>query len=676
MESLIEVCFPVDVISRDSAIEMSFKPTPAYLARCKELKLKCKRDFFDPKIRSLHPWLARRSRSVARALTLAAILPADVDKEKFLSLLGFTREALVKAVSRGYPPLISYLGPESPEAKGIVMDPMAGGGSIPLESALLGLDTIACDYNPVAYLILKATVEYPIKFGMELYEKLLFEVKKLIEYAKSSLGGYYSDAEGYIFLRQVRLGLSVKPLQRIVPLTTKLFIEVDKDVLRFKRPCNEARAERRLLNLWLLQHLRIMREKNDDFSIVHRLIAVQTRKGFREPKESDIDYILKAYDDYFENPPIHIPKVDIPKDNEVFRDINVLGKYNMLFNPRQAISIGFLMGYVKGRIKELVEKYEEFGAAVGLYLAFGIDRIIDFNSILSTWNYNTQTIRDATGSYYKFRKLRLEGIYAEASLLQRTLEWVFEPSATNETAGGILPVVRELIEKSERLNPKPNIDVYLCDVLKLSERFRSVADVVNVDPPYYDQHVYSDFSEFFWPFLRVMLEPALHYFFPNEKTLIDWKPNNWKVPRASELIARSNRKFEYERKLIKALIEIKKAMKDNGILILWFSHKSFEVWSTLAKALREAGFKITSVIPLPSEHPTRSITRGGEIGINRVLIVVARKNETFSALKVNTGEVLTRFIKYLEEAKIFPNETIPEEEKRTLVKAVELILRG
>jgi len=46
-----------------------------------------------------------------------------------------------------------------------VLDPFAGGGSIPLEAGRLGCQAIANDYNPVAYLILRATCEFPQKYG-------------------------------------------------------------------------------------------------------------------------------------------------------------------------------------------------------------------------------------------------------------------------------------------------------------------------------------------------------------------------------------------------------------------------------------------------------------------------------------------------------------------------------
>jgi putative DNA methylase len=52
-----------------------------------------------------------------------------------------------------------------------VMDPMAGGGSIPLESARLGFPTLANEYNPVACSVLEATLDYPFRFGAQLAER-------------------------------------------------------------------------------------------------------------------------------------------------------------------------------------------------------------------------------------------------------------------------------------------------------------------------------------------------------------------------------------------------------------------------------------------------------------------------------------------------------------------------
>ncbi len=52
------------------------------------------------------------------------------------------------------------------------MDPMAGGGSIPLEALRHGLTTLAYELNPVAPVILQATLCYPARFGNNFVEKI------------------------------------------------------------------------------------------------------------------------------------------------------------------------------------------------------------------------------------------------------------------------------------------------------------------------------------------------------------------------------------------------------------------------------------------------------------------------------------------------------------------------
>jgi adenine-specific DNA methylase len=670
-KSLLEEWIPIRELSRDSAIEMSFKPTPAYIARCKELKLSYKsRNFYDPKIRSLHPWLARRARSVARALNLAALLHPNVSPKDFLRCLGFSRENLLSVTSKGYPPLLSYLPPNFSNVnrkEAIVLDPMAGGGSIPLESAVLGINTIASDYNPISYLLLRATIEFPARYGIELWKCLTKEVKTLSAYITKELSPYYEKGvEGYIILRQIKLNGKVIPLQTMLPLSKNLYVKVEENNSASLTELKEKFSTRReLLNSWMSQHVSAMVEKSEFYGVIHRCIAIQTPKDFRLADNSDNELLEKAYVDYLlKIESLSLPKVSIPKDNEVFSEILPLGYYHMLFNPRQALALHFLITYIRNRIRELVEKEGEFGAALGLYLAFGVDRIADFNSIITTWNYNTLTIRDGIGSYYKYRKFRLEGNYAEAIVPHRTLEWVYEPESKGTTAGGICPVVKELAEKLEGKDCK--IDTYMCDVMKLSQNFRSIADVINVDPPYYDQHIYSDFSEFFWPILKTVMEPALSLLF-NKKVLFNWNPASWAVPKSNEVIARNTKKELFEIKLKTALKEMRSALKDDGLLIFWFSHRSMDAWKAVINALSEAQFCITGLVPLPSEHPTRSVTRGGYAGINRVLIIVARKREYVK--ERNSEEILNKFKAYILESKLYPGEIIPEEEIEILTKA-------
>ena len=142
----------------------------------------------------LHVWWARRPLVASRAAILASLLPANADREKFMHLLGIhgdpvkTRARIDAAKKTGedlgaspygyerafkYLPTsteLDWLKSQLPKSNGsiTVLDPTAGGGSIPFEAVRLGQSTLANDLNPVAALLQKATFEYPAKFGVEL----------------------------------------------------------------------------------------------------------------------------------------------------------------------------------------------------------------------------------------------------------------------------------------------------------------------------------------------------------------------------------------------------------------------------------------------------------------------------------------------------------------------------
>ncbi len=214
-KKLIEKWFPIEEISRDAGIEMSYKSAPAYIKHARELGIRGNmgRDFYDPKIRNLHPWFARRPCSAARAITLASILTENVEKGIFMDAIGWNgkREAYL---TNKYPPLLFYAGPnkkiiekilqrEGKKTEDIfVCDPMAGGGTIPFESVRLGFKTAAVDYNPVAYLILKATIEYPAKYGIELAERVKEEAKMLISYIEKIWVAFTRETRKGIYLQE------------------------------------------------------------------------------------------------------------------------------------------------------------------------------------------------------------------------------------------------------------------------------------------------------------------------------------------------------------------------------------------------------------------------------------------------------------------------------------------
>ncbi|MEN3184792.1 MAG: DUF1156 domain-containing protein, partial [Atribacterota bacterium] len=121
-------------------------------------------------ISTLHIWWARRPLAASRATTLAALVPGDGARQEELLRLISNLSPWEAVQKEDNPDLVrarmlirEAFGGRPPR----ILDPFAGGGSIPLEALRLGCETYALDYNPVAVLILKAVLEYPQKFGRE-----------------------------------------------------------------------------------------------------------------------------------------------------------------------------------------------------------------------------------------------------------------------------------------------------------------------------------------------------------------------------------------------------------------------------------------------------------------------------------------------------------------------------
>src|SRR5205085_11757429 len=78
-----------------------------------------------------------------------------------------------------------------PEETPVVVDPFAGGGSIPLEALRLGCEAFASDLNPVACLILKTLLEDIPRHGAKLVEELRHVGAEVMKAAEQELSQFY-----------------------------------------------------------------------------------------------------------------------------------------------------------------------------------------------------------------------------------------------------------------------------------------------------------------------------------------------------------------------------------------------------------------------------------------------------------------------------------------------------
>jgi adenine-specific DNA methylase len=639
-----------------------------------------------PKLSNLHPYLARRPTAPARILTLASVLPREVSRDDFERALGLDK---VDSAPYGLLYLINpdrpyvrelikkYTGREPKEI--VVVDPMAGGGSIPLEALRLGFHTVAADYNPVAYLILKATLEYPSKYGAKLYEDVKKEVEELIGWAKEELTQYYAqDAFNYVVARGYRcpnpacrglvpiihsskMGGEGPYVNLVVDKAKRSFtVEVSGSEAPFERLkcpyCGAPMSEDVALRSWVKRHKELLevalggdvdraKSKVEELLEVHIPLVKETPQGFRPADDSDSEIFVKAFLDLaarINELKDLLPDAQIPKENEVFEPIRDLGieYWYELFNPRQLLILLKLMDYVRKRAEILIKKMKEYGASIALYLALGLDKLADYNNVATEWDASQGSIDRLAGRYQnQGRRVGLGLEYCEAKRTDEALKWVFEPHVTSvgRTAGGILPLLRLLSEWLEGLSDR--VEVLCSDARKLEALLRDRriegVDIVNVDPPYLAQHFYSDLMEFYWQFLRITLRPAIDsgYLFNRDPTrgkvelYVDgWSPLLSTLPREAEIIARRGKDkiaelgrspevvekepFTgewYALKTWEFFEEVNRVLKDDGVLVVWFTHSDPRAWEAVTASLYAAGFALSKAWPMWTEMGTRVV---------------------------------------------------------------------
>jgi putative DNA methylase len=158
-------------------------------------------------ISTLHIWPARRPLAACRAALIATLLPDPGNDEERKALMERLAGRVVKKVKRKKLPggkieetvveeteggILHWGRESSPDLEWFrakireayggraprVLDPFAGGGAIPLEAMRLGCEATAIDINPVAWFILKCTLEYP--------QRLAGQVRPLPKFALES----------------------------------------------------------------------------------------------------------------------------------------------------------------------------------------------------------------------------------------------------------------------------------------------------------------------------------------------------------------------------------------------------------------------------------------------------------------------------------------------------------
>lgn len=639
----------------------------------------------------LHVWWARRPLVASRAAILASLLPEDADQDKFLHMVGIhgdpvaskrriqkaTRDGIrLGADAYGYARAFSYL-PSDAERRWLreemarleidapaVLDPTAGGGSIPFESARLGLVTLGNDLNPVAALIERATIETPIKHGLAARSEMLRLGKTLAERVRERLAFAYPDEpgedtrpDGYIWARTVRCphceGLvPLSPNWRLAPDGTGVrlvpeqgsgpgdhsrhvrFAIVDKAKDQSDGTVSGGDATRPFDDCGRLisgDHIKAeaqagrMGEQLYTVVFKKKVVTGYTKagkpkekweRGYRTPRpEDDISEAVAAA--LAEKLPDWealdmVPTEMVAPGHKTEEPIRYgMKRWQDMFSPRQLLGHGTAVEVFRELIDEekAAGRWNEVTAAAFCYLSFSFDKLRDYNSRMARWHVN----REVMVNTFDRHDFAFKWSYAEMAPLIVGLgyDWAIEQTAkcigelvdlacpdAQLGTGGTAPLPFDGAQV--RFVPPP-VTLSCKSGDSLDHIADASIDVVVMDPPYYDNVMYAELSDFFY----VWLKRTAGYIYPElfRRPLTDKEneavanPAKFKGEKGAKALAGR----DYQQRMAAIFAEMRRVLKPDGIMTLMFTHKATGAWDALTKGLMEAGFAITASWPLNTE---------------------------------------------------------------------------
>ncbi|MEM2562988.1 MAG: DNA methyltransferase, partial [Candidatus Bathyarchaeia archaeon] len=144
-------------------------------------------------------------------------------------------------------------------------------------------------------------------------------------------------------------------------------------------------------------------------------------------------------------------------------------------------------------------------------------------------------------------------------------------------------------------------------------------NAIITDPPYYDNIMYSEISDFFYIWQRLALKDKYEYY------------QGEYSPRSREIIKNlvQNKDDEFFLKgLTNVFKECNRVLKDDGLMVFTFHHERSEAWASTLRAILEAREEGWPRFVISAIYPVRSEGRSGvhNEGIRYDIVIVCRKS--------------------------------------------------
>ena len=659
---LAEVDFPIAEVSRHAAREKSIRHGHPS---------------------TLHLWWARRPLASSRAVLMALLLPDPCDPNCPSGFKSQARELLLAMRSRasGWDTdvatdeglrrtLLRFIADFAnwdnaakaeyletgralvraahPEETPLVVDPFAGGGSIPLEALRLGCETFASDLNPVACLILKVMLEDIPRHGPGLADELRKVGAEIKAQAEKELADLYpKDPDGatpiaYLWARTVRceapncgaeiplmrsMWLCRKPKRNwalrpkvvrddgVSPRVEFEIFEPESDrevaggtVARARATCVCCRAvlppERVRTQLAAQKGGAdaVFDEQGNRKGGAHLTAVVTLQpdeqgRHYRLPTDADYaavrlaqEHVVEMLDEWERGGrqglcPVPDEPTPAGGGSGAGRAFSVQRYGMMQWGDLFTARQKIALAALGANVQHLSSDVRNHLQDAGAII---VDRTADYNSANCRWVPHGEFIENT----FTRQALPIIWDFAEVNPIA---------DSTGSFAGAIDWVANVIASwpnsATGQIGPADATDHPLPD---------QSAGVWFTDPPYYDAVPYADLSDFFLVWLKRTL--------PDHPLLQDpFDPHNLLSPKIPEAV-QDETKFNsgnpkdrawFEKAMAQAFAEGRRVLNEDGVGSVVFAHKTTEGWEALLSGMIRGGWTITGSWPIATEMGAR-----------------------------------------------------------------------
>ena len=623
---------------------------------------------------TLHLWWARRPLASSRAMLLALLLPDPCDsncpdgfKQRARKLLSKTHGEVAAGDDGLRQGLLKFIGVFADwqlsarpafletahglvqaahgEEQPLVVDPFAGGGSIPLEALRLGCKAFASDLNPVACFILKVMLEHIPRHGAELTDELRVFSGEIKNAAERELGEFYpSDPDGakptaYLWARTVRCespncgaeipllrsfylcaqGKNKRALRPRIRRNGKKVPAVEFEIFtpqhnREVHPETVSRAKATCLCCnTVLSPERVRAQltgrrggtdvcfgkKGERIGGARMVAVISMRPGTRErqyrlPTDKDYAVVHKAQ----------------TKVAEIAGQWERAGKKGLCPIPDEPTPKGGGSGASRAFSvqKYGMMKFADLFTARQKLACATIARLIRETDMPDTVRMLLACALSVFARHCNGNaRMRPNASVAPAFGMQTLpITWAFPETVLSgglaENFDGAMSRMEDAIKMFPRLTAEGQVQQADAGEHPLPDQ---TVDIWFSDPPYYDAIPYADLSDFF----LVWLKRASTGNFLTDP----FDSGNQLSPKQQEAILDTTRMDNgkprdsnfYEKKMAAAFAEGRRVLNENGVCSVVFAHKTTAGWEALLAGIIQSGWTITGSWPIATERASR-----------------------------------------------------------------------